>query len=88
MAKDYSVGIEQVMEVVFRPNPNDVFTAERSHSLGKILEDRVSIHREAINALYHSPWFRRIWCVQEIRLNDKAVAYWGQLELKWVQIQY
>jgi hypothetical protein len=31
----------------------------------------------SLSVFFENPWFRRIWCIQEIRLASDAVFYWG-----------
>ena len=38
---------------------------------------------DALKLLYDLAWFRRIWCIQEIRLSRSAVCYWGDQKLAW-----
>jgi hypothetical protein len=38
---------------------------------------------DAIAALLDSPWFRRIWCVQEIALASEGQVFWGEQAIMW-----
>ena len=41
---------------------------------------------EFLKLLYDLTWFRRTWCVQEIRLSKRALCYWGQQEIPWAHV--
>ncbi|KAF2248538.1 HET-domain-containing protein, partial [Trematosphaeria pertusa] len=45
-----------------------------------------SIPWAALKNFYGLPWFRRIWCVQEIRLASHSAILWGDAELDWYDI--
>jgi len=33
--------------------------------------------------LYERPWFRRVWCIQEIAVARTATVLWGDAEISW-----
>lgn len=35
----------------------------------------------SLSVFFDNPWFRRVWCIQEIRLASDSVFYWGAEEL-------
>lgn len=40
-----------------------------------------SLPWNALFLFFNTPWFRRIWCIQEIRLASDSMFYWGTEEL-------
>lgn len=41
----------------------------------------------ALKTLINSPWWRRIWTVQEALLPPRAILYWGPYETSWFTLQ-
>jgi len=39
--------------------------------------------RKAVFALFLRPWFRRVWCIQEVALARLAIVHWGDFEISW-----
>ena len=37
----------------------------------------------AVAVLFSQPWFRRIWCVQEVALARDAEVLWGDFKMAW-----
>lgn len=68
---------------VFSPEDNESMTRLTGYQIpvADVLTESV---RSALRAFFGSPWFTRIWCVQEIVLARKAVVLFGyNEELSW-----
>jgi hypothetical protein len=42
--------------------------------------------KKFLQRLYATPWFYRVWCIQEITLARDAVILLGELELQWEDV--
>lgn len=51
------------------------------------LPDRSSKHWPAFNALLDSPYFTRVWTLQEVLSSCEAVIVWGTTELPWPSLR-
>ena len=38
---------------------------------------------KAVFTLFLRPWFRRVWCIQEVALAKLAIVHWGDFEMSW-----
>ena len=53
-------------------------------------EEFSTAHWQAVAHLFAQPWFRRLWCIQEIALARSAILLWGHDEeqITWDDVSY
>lgn len=37
--------------------------------------------------LFHRPWFKRLWVIQEVCSSENVTVYWGSLSVPWSELQ-
>ncbi|KAK0708678.1 heterokaryon incompatibility protein-domain-containing protein, partial [Lasiosphaeris hirsuta] len=69
-----------------KPKPGSKSTAEQLHRSNWYLFD--SCQSEAVYALLHRPWFKRVWILQEIGLaSPTTIIICGKKTIPWLQFK-
>ncbi|OAG19712.1 HET-domain-containing protein [Alternaria alternata] len=82
--KEYALDIKRVFDSLicvkaFKGDPEHHFSDWRIPDIAAVFGG--SLPWNALNHFFNTPWFRRIWCIQEIRLASDSMFYWGAEEL-------
>jgi hypothetical protein len=81
---EYALDIKRVFDSLicvkaFKGDPEHHFSDWRIPDVAAVFGG--SLPWNALNHFFNTPWFRRIWCIQEIRLASDSMFYWGTEEL-------
>jgi hypothetical protein len=81
---EYALDIKRVFDSLicvkaFKGDPEHHFSDWRIPDVAAVFGG--SLPWNALNHFFNTPWFRRIWYIQEIRLASDSMFYWGTEEL-------
>jgi hypothetical protein len=81
---EYALDIKRVFDSLmcvkaFKDDPEHHFSDWCIPDVAAVFGE--SLPWNALNLFFSTPWFRRIWCIQEIRLASDSTFYWGTEEL-------
>ncbi|KAI0197181.1 heterokaryon incompatibility protein-domain-containing protein [Xylaria flabelliformis] len=66
---------------------SDAFDILNNRDRGPITRESLLYHVKAVYHLLERPWFKRVWCIQELALSKDAIAQCGQNIVSWARIR-